>query len=268
MKRWRKWCYYAGSVFSIIGGIRNWPQMIPLFLRPKATGLHSLKLRQPPVVLIVRGAMDIWSVKETFLDAFYTRYGVPVEDGWAVVDVGAGLGDFSIDAAYGRPATRVYAFEPFPGSYQLLLRNLEQNAVTNVKPFQEAVWREAGSLALDLSAGEPLQIASSEVVVEQAQSRSVAVTAVTLSDILAREGLERIDLLKLDCEGAEYEILIGASNETLRCVPRIIMEYHDVGEGHTHSVLIEFLEAAGYAVSWRQNAVHDDIGYLYAARAV
>ena len=269
MRKVQKWLYYAGSVFKIIGGIRNWPRAFSLLLRRKATGEHLVKLRRSRVELAVRGGMDVWAVKETFLDEFYTRYGVPVQEGWTVVDIGAGIGDFSIYAAYGRPATRVFAYEPYPGSFLLLQQNLERNAIENVFPLQQAVWGNAGELTLDLSTGEPLQFSSREVVVEgPPQTEQIGVPAVTLADVLTQQSLKKIDLLKLDCEGAEYEILMKATVETLTRVRRIVMEYHNVDAEHTQIQLIRFLESAGYSVSWEQNVVHEDIGYLFAVRLI
>ena len=59
---------------------------------------------------MVRSAMDVWSVKETFVDQFYTRYGAPVEGGpW----ISAGIGDYSLYAAHGNRSGVIYAYEPF-----------------------------------------------------------------------------------------------------------------------------------------------------------
>ena len=258
----KKWTYYAWSVVEILGGIRNWPAMLGLLLRRRDSSEHEVVLRKPPVRLAIRGAMDLWAVKETYLDRFYTRYGEPVPDGWTVVDIGAGVGDFSILAAYSHPATRVIAYEPFPGSYALLVRNIAKNGVSNVIPRQEAVWREAGEIRLDLSAGEPLQIASNAA----GDGGKVAVPAVTLAGLLAQHKIERIDLLKLDCEGAEYPILMGAPAETLAKVERIVMEYHDRDADQNYLTLGEFLIDSGFRVFWYANQVHADIGYLFATR--
>jgi len=73
-----------------------------------------------------------------------------------------------------------------------------------------------------------------------------------------------IDLLKLDCEGAEYAILMGASAESLARVQRIIMEYHDLDAEHEHTRLVHFLEGNGFSVRLHANPVHAEIGYLYA----
>lgn len=262
----RKWGYYAWSVLELIRGVRNWPAMLGLLLRRDRQGEYRVRLRRPPVRLDIRGAMDFWAVKETFLDAFYTRFGVPVEDDWTVVDIGAGVGDFAILAARSGPGVRVYAYEPFPESYQLLTRNLKLNAVHNVNAFQQAVWRQVGTLELDLTGGEPLQIASREGDGAELPAETVEVQAVTLGDVLDDQGLARIDLLKLDCEGAEYPILMASPPAALARVDRIIMEYHDLDAERNHFRLTAFLETAGYRVSWRKNVVHDDIGYLYAER--
>jgi FkbM family methyltransferase len=241
--------------------------MLALLFRKSHQGDYQVRLRRLSVRLDIRGAMDLWAVKETFLDAFYTRFGVPVEDGWNVVDIGAGLGDFAILAADAGPGVRVYAYEPFPESYQLLVRNLTLNAISNVTAFQQAIWRKAGTLALDLSGGEPLQIASREKGGEAAgAAETVEVQALTLGDVFESQGLTRIDLLKLDCEGAEYPILMASPPEVLDRIDRIVMEYHDLDEEFNHFRLTAFLEAAGFRVSWRKNIVHDNIGYLFADR--
>ena len=104
MRFLRKWAYYFWSVLEIIGGVHNWPAMLGLLLRRKDISEHEVILRNPPVRLAIRGAMDLWAVKETFLDKFYTKYGVDVQEGWTVVDIGAGVGDFSILAAYSHPS--------------------------------------------------------------------------------------------------------------------------------------------------------------------
>jgi FkbM family methyltransferase len=266
MRFLRKWLYYGWSVFEIVFRVRNWPEMLSLLLHRDTLGDMQVRLRQPRITLNIRGAMDLWAVKETFLDAFYTRYGAAVQDGWTVVDIGAGVGDFSILSAYSHPNTKVFAYEPFPDSFQLLEKNLAQNGLKNVTAFQSAVWGEKGTLSLDLSGGEPLQLTSHDAEVQEEQGRMISVQAVTLEDILGGQGIERIDLLKLDCEGAEYAILMDVSKKVLDRIERIVMEVHDLDAERNHHVLFSFLDDSGYRVKWHPNIVHDELGYLYASR--
>jgi FkbM family methyltransferase len=265
MRTLRKWLYYGWSVSEIIFGVRNWPAMLSLLLRKDSVDDHQVRLRRPALKLDIRGAMDLWAVKETFLDAFYTRYGIEVQEGWTVVDIGAGVGDFTLLAAYHHPETRVFAYEPFPGSFKLLEKNITQNGLRHAVAYQQAVWSQAGKLLLDLSGGEPLQMTSHDR--GQVESgKIIPVMAVTLMDILKSNQIERIDLLKLDCEGAEYAILMEAPQEALMRIDRIIMEAHDLDEARNHQVLYTFLDDAGFQVKWHANIVHGDIGYLFATR--
>ena len=266
MRFFRTAGYYLKSICEMIVHFRNWLTLWPVFLRHQTDETRLLYLRRPPLAMKIRGRMDIWSIKETFLDQFYTRYGAVVEDGWTVVDVGAGVGDFSIFAGYNRPHTVVYALEPFGESYQLLSENLVLNAIDNVTAFPLALWGESGDLVLDLSGGEPLQIIS-QVLENQAEiSGMTVVHALTLQDFLNQESIDHVDLMKLDCEGAEYEILMQASSQTLAKVDRVIMEYHDIREHNEHRVLASFLENEGYRIQIVENVVHEEIGYLYAER--
>jgi FkbM family methyltransferase len=265
--RWvRTLAYYGASVIKMLTGFKNWPAIVPFFLRSRANRQLQLRLRNPQVGLIVRSAMDIWSVKETFIDQFYTRIGVPVEDGWAVIDIGAGIGDYAIHAAYGKPKVQVYAFEPYPSSFALLRENLSLNKMDYIQIFQQAMWSKPGKLRLDIATGEPLQISSHNPNNRVENDQDLFVDAVSLESVLSKLNITRLELLKMDCEGAEYEILLNTPPDTLRLVERIIMEYHDLDAQQTHPVLVDFLEHQGYEVRCRENNVHADIGYLYAER--
>ncbi len=268
MNNLRKLSYYIYSILEMVFNIKNWLSLLGIFLRKEKPDAQFIKLRLPPLTLAVRGAMDTWAVKETFIDQFYSKYGEPVHNGWVVVDIGAGIGDYAIHAAYGNPDAVVYAFEPFPSSHQLLVQNLTNNAISNVVVFQQAVWSRDGWLALDLSSGEPLQISSRDNDDLLDDHDVVRVEAVSLESLFQRENLSHIDVLKLDCEGAEYEILMGAPMKVLHKIKRIIMEYHDLDSAHHHGILEDFLTTQGFSVKKYRNFVHDDIGYLYAEKGI
>jgi FkbM family methyltransferase len=208
--------------------------------------------------------MDIWAIKETWLDRFYERYGATVQPGWTVVDIGGGLGDYTLYAS--QPAgTRVYAFEPTPDSFRLLQENVTRNHRDNIHLEAVAVWSKSGEIAIDTSPGEAVQFISREAD-GQAAPGQVHVASITLTEALERCGIECCDLLKMDCEGAEYPILFSTPPETLQKVQRIVMEYHDNAGPHTHVDLERFLGEQGYLVKSYPNAVHTYLGYLYAER--
>ena len=261
-----KYRYYLHSIVQLMTGMRPRSRILRVFARVAPPGFHLVELPTQGVRLKTRGVMDIWSVKETFLDRFYDRFGVPVGDGWTVVDVGGGIGDFTILAAKAHPDNQVYAFEPTPDSFALLKENLSMNRVDNVHAFPEAVWSEVGTLAMDTTTGEPGQFISRGLNGAQAPDQ-VRVPSTTLAEIFQRLGIERCDLLKLDCEGAEYPILFSAPQGVLERVQRMVMEYHDNVSEHTHHDLERFLQEEGFRVRIQPNFVHDYLGYLYAERS-
>lgn len=260
----RKYGYYLKSIFQLLIDFAPLGRVVALFGGRASKGTHLVALRRWGLRFEVRSAMDVWSVKETFVDRFYERYGCPVGEPWVVIDIGGGIGDFSIFAAHRHPANIVYAFEPFPGSFALLEQNLKRNQVANVQAFQQAIWSSRGSLALDTSTGEPVQFISREIGADARGEN--AVPCDTLENTLARLDIRRCDLLKIDAEGAEYAILFHASDAALAKIQRVVMEYHDAITAHTHADLVEFLRCKGYRVATVVNAVHPDLGYLYAER--
>lgn len=228
-------------------------------------GIQTVRLRRSSLKFRVRGAMDIWSIKETFLDRFYENYGFTIQPNWKIIDIGAGLGDYTLYAAVAQPTSQVFSFEPYPESFGLMQENLRLNAITNVQTFDEAIGATSGELILDLTGGEPLQFQSQ---LKQAVhiEKSLLVSSLSLVDALAKLGLRSCNLLKLDCEGAEYTILFGAPQPVLENIQRIVMEYHDDLNQYNHADLTRFLKERGFVVETFPNPVHAHLGYLRAIR--
>jgi FkbM family methyltransferase len=261
-----KYSYYLSSIYNLLTGIKNWPLVVRIFLKIAPPGPHPIELRKSGLTLKARGIMDIWSIKETFIDRFYERFGVQVEDGWTVVDIGGGIGDYTLFAASANPHGSVFAFEPFPESFALLQENLAANpSAAHVQAFAEAIWSEAGHLIIDSTIGEPGQFISRSTEAQVVQSTEVP--SISMAEAFARLAITRCDLMKIDCEGAEYTILFNTADEVLARIPRIVMEYHDRVTRFTHRDMQEFLASKGYSVRVVQNFVHPDLGYLYAWRA-
>jgi FkbM family methyltransferase len=268
----RKYPYYFSSVINLLTGFTNWPLVLRIFLRVAPPGPYLIELRKSGLKLKARGIMDIWSVKETFIDRFYERFGVPVEDGWTIVDIGGGIGDYTLFAAVGHPHSKVYAFEPFPESFALLQENVRANGAANVQAFPEAIWSQAGDLTMDSSIGEPGQFISRgvgdvAVAAPAIQAPATVVSSVSMADAFARLGIEQCDMMKVDCEGAEYPILFNTPDAVLGRICRIVMEYHDSVTNYTHRDMLKFLTGKGFQVRLTPSYVHDDLGYLYAWRS-
>lgn len=263
----RKYPYYVGSIINLLTRFDDPVLILKIFMGQHKPESAQVRLRKSGLRFNVRGAMDIWSIKETFIDRFYERFGTPISDGWTIIDIGAGIGDFTIFSAYQHPSNRVFAYEPFAQSFSLLCENLRLNRLDNALVFAQAVSGQSGLVQLDTSGGEPLQIQSGETAVAgDGEDCGSLVSSVNLADVLAQNEIKRCNLLKLDCEGAEYAILFNAGSEDLRSIDRIVMEYHEGVTEYDHTDLERFLIESGYCVRITPNYVHNNLGYLYADR--
>jgi hypothetical protein len=88
---------------------------------------------------------------------------------------------------------------------------------------------------------------------------------VTLDELFERFAVWKCPLLKLDCEGAEYEVLLNARPETLKKIGNIAMEYHVGLNEHSPEQLVAFLGAHGFVVECLP-LTDQESGYLYATR--
>jgi len=239
MRLLRKWGYYAWSLLEMGFGFRDWGKLTRLFLSKTQQKPVLLRLRKAPTQMLVRSRMDAWSVKEAFLDRFYERYGSKIQADWHIVDIGAAIGEFTIFAARKAPMGQVVAFEPNGDSFLLLSENLKLNAVNNARAVNAGVWSKAGAMSLDLANAEPLQAQTQ--FTEEVDRPGFGIPVITLGQVIADYLPAGLDLLKLDCEGAEYPILFSADQSVLNLVKRIIMEYHDLDARQNHQTLADYL---------------------------
>jgi FkbM family methyltransferase len=261
----RMYSYYLLSIFKLLSGFHDPISLAKIFLKPEDAGVKTVRLRTSGLQFRVRGAMDVWSIKETYLDRFYERYGFTIQPRWNILDIGAGIGEYTLYAAVMGPESRVFSFEPYPQSFVLMQENLRLNKVSNAEAFEKAIGAVSGELVLDLTGGEPLQFQSSMAQTSQVE-KGLSVNALSLADAFAMLEIDSCDLLKLDCEGAEYAILFNTPRPVLELVKRIVMEYHDNVVEYTHRDLTRFLNEQGFEVETFRNPVHSYLGYLRAVR--
>ncbi len=186
------------------------------------------------------------------------------------VDVGAHIGCFALAVAARSPAWHVACFEPSPSSAEYLRRNVSGNGMADrVHVVEAAVAARSGVVTLwengpaDCSnttvsglwrapAGSPGAVKA----LERATSRAVPALALehALREARAAAGARpdaAIDVLKIDCEGAEHEIVLESPDSAWAGVRLVLLEYHPV-PGGSRGALDERLASLGLRLWWDQ----------------
>lgn len=177
----------------------------------------------------------------------------------AVIDIGGHLGFFSLYANLLNPGVPIYSFEPHNGNFELLKKNLKDNRVKNVVPRNLAVSNKEGSISLLLSK-EDLNHSTVKAIEPTGEVQKVQAT--TLEKIFDRHQIGHCDLLKIDCEGAEFAILEDMPKSVYDRVSNIFLEYHDWVPGKNHRGLKTLLESKGFKVEDYPNSRMQELGFL------
>jgi FkbM family methyltransferase len=223
------------------------------FLRKEIELIHRSGLR----IRLRPNTDDLRIVKSNFVKKNYTKDFVPITRDAIVVDVGAHIGSFSILVA--RSAYKVLAFEPEPTNYQMLKRNVELNHLENMSIFEMAVSGRSGYHDIYTYQGG----SSADYSLYKRGITNIKagrIPTISVEDIFKREGLPRIDFLKLDCEGAEHDILRNISFETAAKIMGMAMETHSVPSEFSIDIPLR-LKELGFEIKMDGGG-----GYIYAKR--
>lgn len=229
---WRARKLGVGLPLNRIGTAHDYAALLP----------RALLLRGRRIALALP---DEKGVRDAFLE-------VVLEDGYglrrargplrSVLDIGANVGLFGLAVYDFYPNALVHAYEPNPALEPYLAA---QTKATGGQYFMEAVTRDPGWIALEEIKGE-------SVATRAVPSQSGSIRAVSFRQALARLG-GGADFAKLDCEGAEWEILTDAA--PWQGVSNLSLEYHyDQDPGHTGAEARRRVEALGFRVDAQEES--------------
>jgi FkbM family methyltransferase len=174
-----------------------------------------------------------------------------IKDEFTILDIGAQSGCFSLAARY-YPNTIWHSFEPDPSNYSLLLDNLKLNNIHNVNTYETALSDKVGEATLKIcdfhkglnTLGENLIRFSPE------NSINCIVETNTIDNLFLSK---KIDLIKIDTEGSEYDIIKGGIQTIEKYKPKILLEYYQDNLnqfGKKTNDIDELLEEINYKISW------------------
>lgn len=217
-------------------------------------------LRSGGTLSLRRNTQDISIFREVFAADVY---GLRSESGRLenVIDVGANVGMFT--AAIAGRAGRVISVEPIPGNVTQFRKNTAH--LQNVTLFEGALTESPGPIDIfarrERDSGRFSRYGQSGDA-----SLRFSVQGETLARLCEMHDVDRIDLLKIDIEGGEYDLAAAEQDRALRRAQRVVGEYHQV-DGRTRDDLGRSLERAGLRVAFIEAKKRPGQGTFRAVRA-
>jgi len=178
-------------------------------------------------------------------------------NGKTIVDIGASIGDTPVYFALNE-AKKVIGFEPFPKIFLIAKKNIEENGLRDKIILVNAGCGYDGKVKinpeLDTNAGTLLKD----------QRDGIEVPVYSLNTIVENFDVEEDSILKVDCEGCEYDLLRTADINVMRRFSKIMIEYH-----YGYKELIKRLKNSGFGTrhtipKHMKNGMI--LGYVYAWR--
>jgi FkbM family methyltransferase len=192
--------------------------------------------------LFYHGGFDNYDIRE-----LTARLG----DDSVFLDVGSYFGYYSLEVARRTHGlARVFAFEPVPANYRLLMENIGLNEFKNIRGVQLAVSDIAGEVRFEIPPDDNRGIG--KIATDgDAPELLVTVNATTLDQFVEEQGIARLDAMKIDVEGAEVRVLRGARASIRKFRPVMVIELNPPclqRFGSSQEELIGAIRELGYEI--------------------
>lgn len=212
--------YYLLSIPDLLSIKNSWRILFPFFKKP-------IQVKTNNIVLYVNNLMDVLVIKEVVLDKQY-ELDCQIKPGTTVVDIGAGIGEFSI-AAHHKGAA-VYSFEANYRRFKIAKKNMKLNKAFSVNLYHHK--------------------------------------AVSLDEVFSICDVPYCHFLKIDCEGGEYKLFSECSNIILSRIEYIAMEAHIYNQTARckFKALLSYLSNNGFMVQQLLHPTNDYLRLVFAGR--
>src|SRR3989344_235924 len=170
------------------------------------------------------GTNDFGIINEVYIVKEYNPLIKFIRNDSVVIDIGAQVGAFSIFASRIAKNGRVFSFEPFAENFKMLKKNISLNSAFNILHIEKAVGGKEGKRDLVISKEN-----SGGHSFYETRGENVGVDTITLKQVFEMNKISKCNFLKMDCEGAEFEILFNTPKKYLAKIDSIAMEYHSEG---------------------------------------
>jgi FkbM family methyltransferase len=204
--------------------------------------------------------LDFKVINETWIENVYRIHQGQFFGGGVFIDVGANIGAVSlfVDSfnkdREDNSKIKVYAVEPEPNNLSLLNQNIENNPTENITIVNNAIWHEEKMVSISNRGGN-----SSILDTDEDKSE---VLAITLETLFSTYDIKEVDVMKIDIEGAEFDLIINTPAETLAKINRLVLEFDKSFDGRFGQMIEKLSKQFGIDILGSPERG----GYVYANR--
>ncbi|WP_436697957.1 FkbM family methyltransferase [Nocardioides sp. BYT-33-1] len=261
--------------------VRQTPQLFRNF--PEVfwdLGTHRTRLRRQEMTFRMRNGYVVtcpnvngarFPLYEIFADDAYHlgELTAGVDADAAVLDVGGQIGSFSLALARVLPKSRIHVYEASPVSASYITRNVEDNGLgATITVHGEAMAGEPGEFTfVDSGTASGHNGLTAPGWMKEQGATEVTVPAQSFDRAVGEIEAEgrAVQIVKMDVEGAEYDIVLRSSPASWAQVRKVVMEYHPV-EGHTLDELLAFFAAVGLEPGRHDPGLRPGLGVIWLSR--
>jgi FkbM family methyltransferase len=213
-------------------------------LQQSSDGTVTLHTHDDLNITLRQNVIDARIVREIFFQKPYLKH-FSGQSEPIVVDIGAYIGDFSLYAAHYLGA-RVIAYEPAAENFSLLKQNIDDNNFgDHIYPVMKAIGPSKTVNLNVMKDGGEVHVSAYWYI--DGEHREVE--SETLEEILVNHELETVDLMKIDCEGCEYDVLLSLTDELSSRIHQIVLEWHKIADCENRLAQVRRkLVSVGYSV--------------------
>jgi FkbM family methyltransferase len=237
---------------NMIRNLENWKEYLLYKYQRERNPFFEFRLRNHYTISVPLQVQH--EFKESVFEEIYFRK-LPCAlkhiESPTVIDIGANIGFFTLFADFKLNNPVVYSFEPVWRNFVLLEKNLAGMDPSRIHLINKAVSNSDQEIILQFDTRQDITTSAS-VFNQTGSQEGEKVSSTTLTNLVAEYNLTRIDLLKLDCEGAEYGIFYDTPKSFFKRVYCISLETHrGLRENENTAALAEYLTSLGFVVKTR-----------------
>jgi FkbM family methyltransferase len=204
--------------------------------------------------------LDFKVINETWQENVYRLHEYQFSYNGVFVDIGANIGAVSIFVdSFNKNRgfenkIKVYAVEPEPNNLYLLKQNIENNPTENITIINNAIWHEEKMVLISNRGGN-------SNIMEPEEDTS-EVLAITLETLFSTYDIKEVDVMKIDIEGAEFDLILNTPEETLGKIKTLVLEFDKSFDGRFGKMIEKLSKQFGIDILGSPERG----GYVYANR--